>query len=624
MTLPPGIDAVLQRPPLKLIHDIVAILTARHKFAPGLYSPVELNFEKLRGASGKDAKVLFVEKLLTALQAAKPGAALPTVKDVLAGRQPVLVNATIQLCVSLSREPPPQGWAAVVGPIVAETFERVASLFGAAERPPTPPRGPARPIIPALPTAPDLSTAASRPLSSRDQRVQSLGSARPASARSRERDDDVVVSSARASALLGIDLGRRPDHLEDGEVVVSNSRVARSLTPAVPHTPPSGPSLQRPGSASVTGRPSSSWGRVGASSSLDTSVSAAAIEAARVALGRPLTSSGASSQVIRSLRNEEAQSAAGASDPLLRAMTAERRQREEELLLAAEAGDLSRVSMCLGRGPRPPSLGFLREALSRLSRCTGPARLDPAGWAFLESATRDSMGVSPVFDARGMSGFTPLHYACRRAHPLVSWALLTAGANPNSIAQTLSEDGQEETPLLLAAEAGDVASVAILLAHGANANTPSTEGTFPLHAAASCSNPVAVLRELCLGGANVTVRDRLGDSAEEIASDPSARALLVSPPSPHKLSGLSLPVLLRVMGMLDPAGRASLALTCSRMAWMVRFLYPGPAKVDPKESAPAAEARSTVELEAILGVAPSLVGGIAHASRRRAQVGDHH
>jgi ankyrin repeat protein len=85
------------------------------------------------------------------------------------------------------------------------------------------------------------------------------------------------------------------------------------------------------------------------------------------------------------------------------------------------------------------------------------------------AAHRDNVAIADLLinagakvDAADDGGITPLGLACNNGSPAMVGRLLKAGANPNH--------GTRETPVMLAAQTGNVEVMKLLLAHGGNAN----------------------------------------------------------------------------------------------------------------------------------------------------------
>ena len=136
-------------------------------------------------------------------------------------------------------------------------------------------------------------------------------------------------------------------------------------------------------------------------------------------------------------------------------------------------------------------------------------------WLWL-TPTRGVWGGSalPGSDARGLAGFTPLHYASSRGHEAVVWLLLRAGFDASAQAVDKS------TPLHAAAGGGHLSVLRLLVAFGARVNGQDEFGETPLHAAAK-QGDVHAVSCLLAAGASALVVDRIGDSPAEVADKPA-------------------------------------------------------------------------------------------------------
>lgn len=312
------------------------------------------------------------------------------------------------------------------------------------------------------------------------------------------------------------------------------------------------------------------------------------------------------------------------------AMGAERRRLADALLVAAEAGDVAGVSRALGRGEVGPRRAQLLESLLRGGSVRGRPPLASGGWDLAARAAAGK-GCAPVDtgssgaaqsrpagdhaaatapegsriagpttaavrgfpgpdEPRGLGGFAPLHYACRRGRWEATWLLLAAGANGGLPARSFDGRGGGETPLQLAAEAGDALSVGLLVASGASVFVANDDGATPLHAAAQAGNHLAVV-ELLASGADPLARDRLGDTPLEAASPlgpaPAARRIGRDLGAAEaaaagagadavraegawggaaSLMGLPLALLARVGSFLAQADVGAMAVSCRRLA----------------------------------------------------------
>jgi len=116
---------------------------------------------------------------------------------------------------------------------------------------------------------------------------------------------------------------------------------------------------------------------------------------------------------------------------------------------------------------------------------------------------------------------TPLIYAIQanvlssfqeRRHRVVE-LLLQKGADPN-----LSIPPQSISPLAIAASAGDLSSVRILLNHGAHIDTRDADEETAFLEAAQRGNGLAIMEELVRAGANIHAVNDLGDNAIMLAA----------------------------------------------------------------------------------------------------------
>jgi len=106
----------------------------------------------------------------------------------------------------------------------------------------------------------------------------------------------------------------------------------------------------------------------------------------------------------------------------------------------------------------------------------------------------------------------PLHDAASRGDLAEVKRLLQKGSNPNEPARN-----DAVTPLSLASVDGNAAIIQVLLAAGADANSPRLDGTTPLMTAAASGNLDAV-RQLLDHGANVNAKESHGQTALMLAA----------------------------------------------------------------------------------------------------------
>jgi ankyrin repeat protein len=146
---------------------------------------------------------------------------------------------------------------------------------------------------------------------------------------------------------------------------------------------------------------------------------------------------------------------------------------------------------------RPFALLLLVAALP-----VGASPLHDAIWSGEPKKVSAVLRTKPDVNGRNDSGFTPLCYATShddRKAKIVE-LLIHAGADVN-----LACGGREETPLHLAADSGDAASVKLLLAAGARVNARNFQDSTPLYVAADGSSP-EVVALLLKAGAEIDAR----------------------------------------------------------------------------------------------------------------------
>ncbi|HEV2238924.1 MAG TPA: ankyrin repeat domain-containing protein [Ktedonobacterales bacterium] len=104
-------------------------------------------------------------------------------------------------------------------------------------------------------------------------------------------------------------------------------------------------------------------------------------------------------------------------------------------------------------------------------------------------------------------GWTPLHLAVHEGHGPVAELLLAQGADVD----TPAHNDLRNTPMLRAVMAGQSAMVALLLAHGADVNLANAAGATPLHKAAIHGDSELV-RLLLAHGARTDARNSGGQT----------------------------------------------------------------------------------------------------------------
>ncbi len=117
-------------------------------------------------------------------------------------------------------------------------------------------------------------------------------------------------------------------------------------------------------------------------------------------------------------------------------------------------------------------------------------------------------------------GFQPLGYAAFFGQPVVADMLLAHGADPNSP----SRNAMRVRPLHSATAAGQLGIVQSLLAHGADPNAVQENDFTPLHNAAQ-NGDRAMVETLLQAGAQVGARSRDGRAAVDFARESGHHAL---------------------------------------------------------------------------------------------------
>ncbi len=209
----------------------------------------------------------------------------------------------------------------------------------------------------------------------------------------------------------------------------------------------------------------------------------------------------------------------------------------QEMLAAAEAGDIAEVDRLLGANP----------ALAAAKGADGVSAIMRAryhGHAWLAERLADVTSELDLFEAAALGrvgriaeltdaapdavaaeaadGFTALHLAAFFGHLEAAAVLLGRGAAPDVAAG----NGSRVRPLHSAAAGGHAAIVALLLERGADPNARQHGGYVPLHAAAGRGDDVSA-RLLIEHGAKLDIRADDGRRPLEVAAPDSAVAALL-------------------------------------------------------------------------------------------------
>jgi hypothetical protein len=162
---------------------------------------------------------------------------------------------------------------------------------------------------------------------------------------------------------------------------------------------------------------------------------------------------------------------AASSDPLLAILTKKTFSLNDELMLAAESGDMSKLSNLLSSN-KPSSNTILLNPSSTILASSSDSSTplhQAASRNRFQAAAALLLAGAPV-DARNKSGETPLHLACYGGHMTLAELLIDHCASIDA----LNEYG--ETPLHYASRKGNAGSVRMLLQRGADASIESSLG----------------------------------------------------------------------------------------------------------------------------------------------------
>jgi ankyrin repeat protein len=161
---------------------------------------------------------------------------------------------------------------------------------------------------------------------------------------------------------------------------------------------------------------------------------------------------------------------------------------DQEIIVAAEAGNLEGVVKALEAGANPSAMGPNSGAL----HC--------AAFNGHEAVVTLLLDKGAELEIKDTQSYYPIHLSVSRGHVSITEQLLAAGAD---IEVLTSQNG---TPLHIAAASNHPAVVAVLVKEGANLEAKDANGLTPLAAAASLGN-LEVVRALIELGADVDTRD---------------------------------------------------------------------------------------------------------------------
>jgi hypothetical protein len=115
-------------------------------------------------------------------------------------------------------------------------------------------------------------------------------------------------------------------------------------------------------------------------------------------------------------------------------------------------------------------------------------------------------------DSKDYRGLSPLFYAVESGNSKIAEAMLAITNQPDEV-----EPVKGFSPLLLAASKGYTTIVGLLLEYGANPDVKSTDGITSLHNAVY-KGQVEIVKMLLKAGADPMIQDRLGNTADDLAS----------------------------------------------------------------------------------------------------------
>jgi len=169
--------------------------------------------------------------------------------------------------------------------------------------------------------------------------------------------------------------------------------------------------------------------------------------------------------------------------PAFRKLRAQQLAKNEQLLTAVEAGDLSRVKALLQAGANVNTC--TSGGLTALSLAVIRGYGEIALLLLDHGASIDARDKSGDRQQRS-PGNSPVHYAAIYGRTRILERMLQAGVSPNL------RDKNGRTLLMLAAENGHVDTVQLLLCAGADANARSALGETVLDCARRSKNPEVV------------------------------------------------------------------------------------------------------------------------------------
>lgn len=161
---------------------------------------------------------------------------------------------------------------------------------------------------------------------------------------------------------------------------------------------------------------------------------------------------------------------------------------DQEIITAAEAGNLEGVATALEAGANPNAMGPNSGAL----HCAAFNGHEAVVALLLEKGAK--------LDVKDRQSYYPIHLSVSRGHLAITKKLLAAGATLEVLT------AQHGTPLHIAAASNHPDMLPVLIKAGANLEAKDVNELTPLAAAASLGN-VAVARLLIEAGADVNTKD---------------------------------------------------------------------------------------------------------------------